>query len=679
MRIFSHIGISKRIFAIVICFALPIAVLWVLMLQGIQDKIDFARYEIYGNQYQRPLQKILALLPNHRELSRQCREGNALAQTARTSLSREIDVAFANLEEEQAAIGPALQFTDEGLGKRQRQNLKYDLLLNQWKELREGKKADEAGYDQLAADLRMAIVHSGDTSNLILDPDLDSYYLMDVTLLALPQLQTRLETILNFGRPVLATGQVKPAEATRFAVLRAQLLEADFQRALGSMATSFNEDANFYGVSPTLHETLDQPVANFKLKLEALLTGLEKLETPGPAAWGSDEFAAAVEAARRASFTFWSEGVKELDAFLNLRIQTFQRDREAAIRWVGLALAVCLLLFALISASITRPIRQATALADRIAKGELDLEIGIARRGDEIGRLGKSMRIMTTNLRQSRTELSGNLDRLAGLLERVREATERLAASSGELKSASSALADGAAVSASSMEEIVSSMTELGAQTKNNAEGAAQANALTQANSRLGQEGVRKVRLLQAGMNETAQSGREIANIIRVIDDIASQTNLLALNAAVEAARAGEHGKGFAVVAEEVRSLAARSSQAARETSALIETSVAKMNEGAKAAQESVATFEQILAGVVQASDLVSQIASASAEQAEGFSQVNQGLGQIDSVTQNNSAHAEQTASVAMELASQASQLQTLLIEYAKAAGNEGAGETPAA
>jgi len=391
---------------------------------------------------------------------------------------------------------------------------------------------------------------------------------------------------------------------------------------------------------------------------------LERLEAPGSAPFSPEAFATLANSARLASYDFWNQGVKELDAFLNLRIQSFETDRETAIHWVALALGVCLLLFALISASISRPIRRATALADKIASGELDVKIDIARRGDEIGSLGKSMQIMTSNLQQSRVELSGNLERLQDLLGQVREVTERLAASSGELKSASQALADGAAVSASSMEEIVSSMTELGTRTKNNAESAAQADSMTQANSRLGQEGVKKIRQLQVGMNETAQSGREIASIIRVIDDIASQTNLLALNAAVEAARAGEHGKGFAVVAEEVRSLAARSSQAARETSTLIEKSVSKMNEGAKSAQDSVAMFEQILAGVVQASELVGAIAAASAEQAEGFAQVNQGLGQIDSVTQNNSAHAEETASVAMELTAQAGQLQNLLAQY---------------
>jgi methyl-accepting chemotaxis protein len=214
-------------------------------------------------------------------------------------------------------------------------------------------------------------------------------------------------------------------------------------------------------------------------------------------------------------------------------------------------------------------------------------------------------------------------------------------------------MSQGATEQASSLEEITSSINEIAAQTRQNAENASLANRLAGEARESAEKGNGQMSQMVGAMQEINASSQSISKIIKVIDEIAFQTNLLALNAAVEAARAGRHGKGFAVVAEEVRSLAARSAKAARETAEMIEGSAKKVEGGMHIASLTAEALKQIVAAAARVSDLVAEIAASSNEQAQGVAQISTGLGQIDQVTQQNTAHAEESASAAEELSSQ--------------------------
>jgi len=306
---------------------------------------------------------------------------------------------------------------------------------------------------------------------------------------------------------------------------------------------------------------------------------------------------------------------------------------------VIIAIIAAIALGIFISRIISKPIIRLVGIAERVADGDLDVEIKSMTK-DEVGLLTVAFRKMTDNL----NEVMGNIG----------TAAEQVSAGATQLSDSSMALSQGATEQASSIEELSASIEEISAQTKLNAENSKEANQLTEQAKVSAIEGNNQMSDMLKAMEDINDASMNISKIIKVIDDIAFQTNILALNAAVEAARAGQHGKGFAVVAEEVRNLAARSANAAKETTAMIEGSIKKAEGGTKIANETAVALNKIVEGIASAANLISGIAEASNEQAQGIAQINQGIMQVSTVVQTNSATSEESAAASEELASQA-------------------------
>ena len=251
------------------------------------------------------------------------------------------------------------------------------------------------------------------------------------------------------------------------------------------------------------------------------------------------------------------------------------------------------------------------------------------------------------------------------IIEGLNEGAEQIASASGQVSSSSQSLAEGSSEQAASIEETSSSLEELSSMTKQNAGNANEADNLMQEANRIVAEANGSMDHLNTSMEEITKASGETSKIIKTIDEIAFQTNLLALNAAVEAARAGEAGAGFAVVADEVRNLAMRAADAAKNTAELIETTVKKVNDGTALVTQTNEAFASVAKSATKVGDLVSEIAAASNEQAQGIGQINTAVTEMDKVTQQNAAGAEESASASEEMNAQAEQMKAIVNELA--------------
>ena len=291
---------------------------------------------------------------------------------------------------------------------------------------------------------------------------------------------------------------------------------------------------------------------------------------------------------------------------------------------------------------LIKPLNDNIQHIQHIAQGDLTQTIAIEGR-NEMSQLASSLHEMQQSLVRT--------------VSNVRDGSDAIFTGASEISAGNNDLSARTEEQAASLEQTAASMEQLTATVKQNAENARQASQLALSASETAQKGGNVVEGVVRTMSDIAGSSKKIADIISVIDGIAFQTNILALNAAVEAARAGEHGRGFAVVAGEVRSLAQRSAQAAKEIKSLIEDSVSRVNSGSQLVGTAGETMSEIVSAVTRVTDIMGEIASASDEQSRGIDQVGQAVTEMDRVTQQNASLVEESAAAAASLEEQASRL----------------------
>jgi PAS domain S-box-containing protein len=372
LRFFHRLRVSQKLMLISVLFMIPDTVLLCLFLFSINTNIKFARWEKYGNEYQTALEELLELIPLHL-LQAQVGSEASPGMDAKTIEGR-IDTALTNLKEVDSRIGPLLQFTEEGLSKRKREHCTVRNLTAEWQQLKSNQAADGEAHLHLVSDVRTMITHAGDSSNLILDPDLDSYYLMDVTLLALPEMQDRLWKVAEDAISILRDQKLSKAECNQLAVHAALLTLSDLDRILGSTQTALTEDVNFYGRSESLQRRVPPALNEFRKKAEEFIGMVKGLSEREAANVTTAQFVASAMRVHAESFKLWQIAKVEVDVLLSARMHYYRMRRARSLVLTALALTAAVGLVSFITRSISRPLQKQAAEL-RLSNSALQEEI----------------------------------------------------------------------------------------------------------------------------------------------------------------------------------------------------------------------------------------------------------------------------------------------------------------
>ena len=643
MSLLHRLNLSHKFVALGIIALIMVLIPSTLFLTRLVSDIDVAKREAQGGGSLVVLNKVVQLTQTHRGMSAGMLSGNeALAErrpALRDKLVQAMDALDAEMDRAKAS-GATMAHWKE--------------LRQSWTQLEQGVatrqlKTPESTklHTQLIGGVLLLSEEMLDEYGLSLDPDADTYFLIQASLVNMPWLAENLGIMRAMGSGFLSQGSVPPEGRATLQALqkRAREVQGDMFRNLKKASA----------VNPAIKAALEVRAESGRVAVDkALVLADQSLisasEIKMPATEYFDEFTRTIDGL----FEFNATAMRTLTEAMDHRVGALRHTQYAVLTILFTCLVAAITLAVFFVRSITTPVQEAVLVARAVANGDLEAEVPV-RGNNELGQLMSA--------------LSGMRDHLAQVVIKVRQGSEGVATASAEIASGNHDLSARTESQASSLEETAASMEQLSDTVKQNANSASQANQLALSASSVAMKGGAVVGQVVETMRNINDSSKKIADIISVIDGIAFQTNILALNAAVEAARAGEQGRGFAVVASEVRSLAGRSADAAKEIKLLINASVERVEHGTALVDQAGITMTEVVDSIRRVTDIMGEISAASSEQSLGVSQVGEAVSQMDQVTQQNAALVEEMAAAASSLKSQAQDLVQVVAVF-KVAGS---------
>jgi methyl-accepting chemotaxis protein len=522
--------------------------------------------------------------------------------------------------------------------------LQFDKFKTAWAATASAKNGADAQerpvFDAVTASSLNVLVRIGDQSNLVLDPELDSFYLVSSLLFAMPPLTENLSQLWAWGTYVLARPGMSIDQEKDY-LLYAVQLDSSIRQARAFLQRAI-------AANPTLKTSVDPAVLDDVAQFQAFAKDHEELFrkqdlTP-------EAYYKMGEATLTRAYAIVDQGLPALDGLLAARVGKLKLGLTLSSAVVGVLLLAASYLFFSFFLVTRGGLRLVGEHLQELAAGDL------RRMPHEPWGKDEPAEVIV-NLREAYTALHALIARVRLSADALREASAGITASSTDLSARTEA-------AATTLEEQAASMALIGQKVGDTAQRAEMASSFATDNAHVAEGGGKVFDEVTATMREIHASSAHINDIISVIDGIAFQTNILALNAAVEAARAGESGRGFAVVATEVRSLAGRSASAAREIKALIAASVDKVDAGTRVVEQAGLAMKEVVTNASQINQFLREISHASSDQATGVEEVGTAIRELDAVTQQNAGLVDGTAQSALLLAQQADDLLTEISRF---------------
>lgn len=622
MSLFKNWSFSRKLLLVNAGYVLPCAVLVYFLILEKNNQLTFSGKERLGIVYQRPLQAILAGLGQYKIhlFSDASDDKDAIKNLDRWR--SQINGYFETLDEVDNNLAGELAFTPAALSTQKKEKVAARSLHSDWLSLSESTSSSQSvvseRLDNLINNVRMAIDHVGDASNLILDPDLDTYYLMDATLLALPQTQDRLQQALVYIRNLDVSKPLSDEDKIKINIFGI-LLQADSDHILNSVQTSLSQDKNFLGVSASYQKEVPPSLKSFVQTIDNFSKAVIRFSIGKST---KEAVASLGDQTMDATMAFWSKAADELDKLLEIRIERIKRARL-------LALILALLAWLPVGIFAIFMVRRLNrSFVDAVSKLEFE----------------------ATNANLSSIRLSA----------------------------ASQTVSSGSTEQAAAIQETGASMSQMASMVSRSSAQAFTSQELSHKVKEQTDEGCKVMERMVYSMEAIQEANAQLQNISNIINDISGKTNiindivgktqLLSFNASIEAARAGQHGRGFAVVAEEVGNLARTSGNAAEEIRALIDkskqqvehilkTTLERVSEGRAVTESAQKIFAEITKDISLISTQISGISEAAREQQFGMEQIAKAMHQMDQTTQTNNHAAFEAAELSDHLMNQSRKL----------------------
>lgn len=577
--------ISQKLLLSILSFSVPILMLLYFTVSGISDNLNFARSESTGIRLLEPLAQLLILVPRHQRLVESASTGasSSFINNLETTTNL-IDQNFEILEKETKAVGEPIKITPSGLKEVGKEQLLPANIENQWKTLRSSqttRSQEQLGrqYGDLTQHIRDLITRVGDTSNLILDPDLDSYYLMDVVLVALPQAQQRVGEILLFDESLTSQTQLTNEERVKLEVYGSLLQQTDLDQVVQGVSTSLQEDKNFYGVSPSLQKNMPPVLSLYQSAVTKFSDRLIQLARTNKGDISNQDSLALGEDVLRNGSELWTVGSKELDKLLEKRIQYYQNKQFIYLVLSFTALVISSFFVFQVSREITVRLAKAVAITKDVARGDLTSRVHVDYQ-DEIGQLLAAIRYMIQDLnslirqtQESGIQVSSSATELLATTKQQEVVIMNQVESTGNVRKSVKEVSQ-------LIKKLVQKMGEVASLSEETAEFASNGQSELVHMEENMQNMEKASNNISIRLQTIKEKGENITSVVTTIAKVADQTNILSLNAAIEAEKAGEYGRGFAVVARQIRRLADLTAVAALEIEQMVQETQLAVSDG---------------------------------------------------------------------------------------------------